>query len=140
MAGISHLIFLYPIIHNTTMEKSCTFPCTRTKKKLQNLEQLGICSNLQRRDRDSNPGTSKLVNGFRDRPDRPLRHLSKAGAKLILFFESIKIFFLQRRIYSDSQPFNFCRSLLISRTRVSSARRVLGNSAVAWSRRICGSL
>ena len=30
----------------------------------------------QRRDRDSNPGTSKLVNGFRDRPDRPLRHLS----------------------------------------------------------------
>ena len=29
-----------------------------------------------RRDRDSNPGTSKLVNGFRDRPDRPLRHLS----------------------------------------------------------------
>ena len=30
-----------------------------------------------RRDRDSNPGTSKLVNGFRDRPDRPLRHLSE---------------------------------------------------------------
>ena len=29
-----------------------------------------------RRGRDSNPGTSKLVNGFRDRPDRPLRHLS----------------------------------------------------------------
>ena len=31
---------------------------------------------FQRRGRDSNPGTSKLVNGFRDRPVRPLRHLS----------------------------------------------------------------
>ena len=35
-----------------------------------------IAEALQRRGRDSNPGTSKLVNGFRDRPDRPLRHLS----------------------------------------------------------------
>ena len=31
---------------------------------------------FQRSGRDSNPGTSKLVNGFRDRPVRPLRHLS----------------------------------------------------------------
>lgn len=31
---------------------------------------------LWRRDRDSNPGTPQRVNGFRDRPVRPLRHLS----------------------------------------------------------------
>ena len=29
-----------------------------------------------RRDRDSNPGYPRGYNGFRDRPDRPLRHLS----------------------------------------------------------------
>lgn len=29
-----------------------------------------------RKDRDSNPGYSCPYNGFRDRPDRPLRHLS----------------------------------------------------------------
>ena len=31
---------------------------------------------ILRKDRDSNPGTPKGVNGFRDRPVRPLRHLS----------------------------------------------------------------
>ena len=31
---------------------------------------------MLRKDRDSNPGTPKGVNGFRDRPVRPLRHLS----------------------------------------------------------------
>lgn len=30
----------------------------------------------RRKGRDSNPGNSYLFNGFRDRPDRPLRHLS----------------------------------------------------------------
>ncbi len=29
-----------------------------------------------RRDRDSNPGNARALNGFRDRPVRPLRHLS----------------------------------------------------------------
>lgn len=40
----------------------------------------GACPCLRqgcwRRDRDSNPGTPQRVNGFRDRPVRPLRHLS----------------------------------------------------------------
>ncbi len=30
-----------------------------------------------RKGRDSNPGYPQGYNGFRDRPDRPLRHLSK---------------------------------------------------------------
>ena len=30
-----------------------------------------------RKDRDSNPGCPQGHNGFRDRPDRPLRHLSR---------------------------------------------------------------
>ena len=45
---------------------------------------------LLRKDRDSNPGTPKGVNGFRDRPVRPLRHLSNGrysfcGCKVALF-------------------------------------------------------
>ena len=32
-----------------------------------------------RRDRDSNPGWAQTHNGFRDRPVRPLRHLSALG-------------------------------------------------------------
>ena len=54
----------------------CTHATTAAKKKELPL----ICNNsssFQRRDRDSNPGTRKRVNGFRDRPDRPLRHLSE---------------------------------------------------------------
>ena len=35
---------------------------------------------VQRRERDSNPWTTNVVNGFRDRPDRPLRHLSFTGS------------------------------------------------------------
>ena len=35
---------------------------------------------LVRRDRDSNPGIPKGINGFRDRPIRPLWHLSGFGA------------------------------------------------------------
>lgn len=35
-----------------------------------------------RKDRDSNPGYSYLYNGFRDRPVRPLRHLSIALLQL----------------------------------------------------------
>jgi hypothetical protein len=34
-----------------------------------------------RRDRDSNPGTDKSVNGFRDRPIQPLWHLSSILAQ-----------------------------------------------------------
>ncbi len=46
---------------------------------------------IQRKDRDSNPGTPKGVNGFRDRPVRPLRHLSNGrfvicGCKVSTFF------------------------------------------------------
>ena len=37
-----------------------------------------ISCEVWRRDRDSNPGWSHPHNGFRDRPDRPLRHLSIA--------------------------------------------------------------
>ena len=37
-------------------------------------------SGLLRRGRDSNPGTLERVNGFRDRPVRPLRHLSYFSA------------------------------------------------------------
>ena len=40
---------------------------------------------LLRKDRDSNPGTPKGVNGFRDRPVRPLRHLSNGLVKHFLF-------------------------------------------------------
>ena len=43
------------------------------KKKEQNRDD---SAPSLRRERDSNPWTSKLVNGFRDRPVRPLRHLS----------------------------------------------------------------
>ncbi len=67
---------------------------------------------FQRRDRDSNPGTSKLVNGFRDRPDRPLRHLSgrfppcpffgKSGCKSTTFFQYGKIYFLSLYFYAHS--------------------------------------
>ena len=35
--------------------------------------------NCKRRDRDSNPGYPRGYNGFRDRPDRPLWHLSIGG-------------------------------------------------------------
>lgn len=46
---------------------------------------------ILRKDRDSNPGTPKGVNGFRDRPVRPLRHLSNGrysfcGCKDSTFF------------------------------------------------------
>ena len=40
-----------------------------------------------RRDRDSNPGTPQRVNGFRDRPVRPLRHLSASVVTLAGFTE-----------------------------------------------------
>ena len=73
-------------------------------------------------------GPGKLVNGFRDRPDRPLRHLSsqlspcpfseKAGAKVLLFSELAKYFFY----------------LFISMRIPSAARMVFGNSSIAcWS-------
>lgn len=40
-----------------------------------------------RKERDSNPRYGYPYNGFRDRPDRPLRHLSFFdGAKILLFF------------------------------------------------------
>jgi hypothetical protein len=35
---------------------------------------------IWRRDRDSNPGWACTHNGFRDRPVRPLRHLSTEAA------------------------------------------------------------
>ena len=43
-----------------------------------------------RRDRDSNPGYSCEHNGFRDRPVRPLRHLS--AVEIAGFFCSAIIF------------------------------------------------
>ena len=36
---------------------------------------------FMRKDRDSNPGYPQGYNGFRDRPNRPLWHLSKMGCK-----------------------------------------------------------
>ena len=52
--------------------------------------------NYWRKDRDSNPGYVKTHNGFRDRPDRPLRHLSLgfliANTKLMLLIDSNKFF------------------------------------------------
>ena len=52
---------------------------------------------ILRKDRDSNPGTPKGVNGFRDRPVRPLRHLSNGrflfcGCKFSTFFFIVKIY------------------------------------------------
>lgn len=48
------------------------FPTAKGKKKALQKE----CFFLWRRERDSNPWTANAVNGFRDRPVRPLRHLS----------------------------------------------------------------
>ena len=41
----------------------------------------GLRGTKWRRGRDSNPRNACALNGFRDRPDRPLRHLSGLGAR-----------------------------------------------------------
>ena len=46
----------------------------------------------QRKDRDSNPGYGYPYNGFRDRPDRPLRHLSVNRLQIYPFFYKHKYF------------------------------------------------
>lgn len=52
------------------------------------------CSLLRRKGRDSNPGCPQGHNGFRDRPDRPLRHLSSGfvATKLAIFFQLPHLF------------------------------------------------
>ncbi len=71
---------------------------------------------FQRRDRDSNPGTSKLVNGFRDRPVRPLRHLSMILKNLEAIFTitpprfrfaKIQTFFILKRFFVLETPQRF---------------------------------
>ncbi len=52
---------------------------------------------ILRKDRDSNPGTPKGVNGFRDRPVRPLRHLSNGR-----FFDFDKMLTLARHRANSS--------------------------------------
>ena len=55
------------------LEKSAG-PLLLSAKKTAASQRLAAV--LWRRDRDSNPGCPYGHNGFRDRPDRPLRHLS----------------------------------------------------------------
>lgn len=59
--------------------------------------KLLACSLLnQRKDRDSNPGYPKGYNGFRDRPVRPLRHLSNPDTGVIFQLTKVqKIFSIQ---------------------------------------------
>ena len=65
---------------------------------------------ILRKDRDSNPGTPKGVNGFRDRPVRPLRHLSNGrflfcGCKDSTFFLNFANF--QRKIFTNYKEFRW---------------------------------
>ena len=72
-----------------------------------------------RRERDSNPWTANAVNGFRDRPVRPLRHLSLktilsqrgdfhpfAFAKIQLIFQLLKFI----SIFYPSSSISYCFS------------------------------
>ncbi len=54
---------------------------------------------ILRKDRDSNPGTPKGVNGFRDRPVRPLRHLS--NGQFTICGCKDRYFFLNRETFLD---------------------------------------
>jgi hypothetical protein len=46
-----------------------------------------VCSinHWERRGRDSNPRYPRGYNGFRDRPDRPLRHLSRCHKRMVMW-------------------------------------------------------
>ena len=81
---------------------------------------------FQRRDRDSNPGTSKLVNGFRDRPDRPLRHLSSGFLRV------------QKYYFFTIWPNLFYKTLTSTRIE-SSATMAFWYSAIACCSNISGS-
>ncbi len=62
-----------------------------------------------RRDRDSNPGTDKSVNGFRDRPVQPLWHLSYGSLKiktLQLYQESFTMTLIRNVFLFEAQAFN----------------------------------
>ena len=76
-------------------------------------------SRFWRRERDSNPWTANAVNGFRDRPVRPLRHLSLktilsqrgdfhpfAFAKIQLIFQLLKFI----SIFYPSSSISYCFS------------------------------
>ena len=66
----------------------------KTKKPWKHNQMIQL-SRFWRRERDSNPWTANAVNGFRDRPVRPLRHLSVFGVqKYNLFFNCGNLFYL----------------------------------------------
>ena len=58
------------------------FFCLHSYKQQKRQPLLMTTAFVLRKDRDSNPGYSYLYNGFRDRPVRPLRHLSIALSQL----------------------------------------------------------
>ena len=57
-----------------TLNHSDIFPNTNAKK---NRSQLKLSLKKKRKERDSNPRYAYAYNGFRDRPNRPLSHLSR---------------------------------------------------------------
>ena len=110
-----YLFFVYQSLL-TVFPLRCDFEivlcriCADKKNRVLQLFVLQIAIRLLRRERDSNPWTANAVNGFRDRPVRPLRHLSEktisflhgyfhpfAFAKIQLIFQLLKfisIFYL----------------------------------------------
>ena len=71
---------------------------------LQNKSSRAEALELKRKDRDSNPGYPQGHNGFRDRPDRPLRHLSIYGWASLKPTAKLAIFFV---IATNCRNFNF---------------------------------
>jgi hypothetical protein len=74
----------------TPAEGSPSFRPGRTRQAPEDASGTGLPAQAgflqgiaERRERDSNPRTGKPVIGFRDRPDRPLRHLSEVGDAII---------------------------------------------------------
>ena len=62
--------------HHFEVKTSSSFTSTRLDRGYWATPWRALPHDIWRRGWDSNPRTAFTINGFRDRPDRPLRHLS----------------------------------------------------------------